>query len=138
MRKRTSQLQKCTVRISIVLLVVLVAIVLLSSTGCRELEKPPVDAGVDLEDLHYPVTPCTQSTLQAASTWGVTRPYIAHCRYGAVGRTFSAVTELEAPMSLVDTPAYQECTRPGQVLFSAELCDLANQEQLEFIQGGWR
>lgn len=138
MRKRTSQLQKCTVRIGIALLAVLAVIVLLSSTGCRELEETPVDADVDIEDVYHQVTPCTQSTLQAASTWGVIRPYIAHCRYGADGRTFSAVTELEAPMSLVDTPAYQECTRPGQVLFSAELCDLANQEQLEFIQGGWR
>lgn len=138
MRKRTSQVQKCTVRLGLGFLVVLAVIVLLSSTGCRELEEPPIDAAVDIEDVYYPVTPCTQSTLQAASTWGVSRRFIAHCRYGAGGRTFSAVTELEAPVSLVDTPAYQECTRPGQVLFTAELCDLENQEQLELIQGGWR
>lgn len=104
-------------------------------SGCRETQESGIDAAIDEQDTETPITPCTQLTLQAASTWGVSLQFIAHCRYGAAGRTFTVVSEHEAPVNLVDTPAYQECTRPGQVLFSAELCDLENQEQLEYIRG---
>jgi hypothetical protein len=104
-------------------------------SGCRENQALANDAAIDEQDTEASITPCTQLTLQAASTWGVSLQFIVHCRYGVDGRTFTVVSELEAPMSLVDTPAYQECTRPGQVLFSAELCDLENQEQLEYIRG---
>lgn len=138
MQNRTMMMQKCTKQIGIAIVVIVSGLLLLTGAGCRETQEPGIDAAIDEQDTETPITPCTQLTLQVASTWGVSLQFIAHCRYGADGRTFTVVSELEAPMSLVDTPAYQECTRPGQVLFSAELCDLANQEQLEFIQGGWR
>ena len=136
MRKRTSKLQICTIRIGLIGLLVFGVLIALSMASCRQ-ESPELanDAALDEQDTEAPITPCTQLTLQAASTWGVSLQFIVHCRYGADGRTFTVVSELEAPMSLVDTPAYQECTRPGQVLFSAELCDLENQEQLEYIRG---
>lgn len=136
MRKRLNRVQKCTVQVGKVLLLLGAIIVVLSIfSSCREIDEPAMDAAIDEQDTETPITPCTQLTLQAASTWGVSLQFIAHCRYGADGRTFTVVSELEAPVSLVDTPAYQECTRPGQVFFSAELCDLANQEQLEYIRG---
>lgn len=135
-RKRTSRMQIYTTRIGLICVLVVIVLVVMSMASCRQ-ESPELttDAGVDEQDVTIEPTPCTQLTLQAASTWGVSLQFIVHCRYGADGRTCTVVSELEAPMSLVDTPAYQECTRPGQVLFSAELCDLANQEQLEYIRG---
>jgi len=136
MRKRTSKLHICTIRIGLIGLLVFGVLIVLSMASCRqELPELANDAAIDEQDTETPITPCTQGTLQAASTWGVSLQFIVHCRYGADGRTFTVVSELEALMSLVDTPAYQECTRPGQVLFSAELCDLENQEQLEYIRG---
>jgi hypothetical protein len=113
-------------------------LIIIGLLGCRESSPSDItDAGLDQVDVAIEPTPCTSITLQAASTMGIQEQYVVHCRYGADGRTWSVVGQLEQAIPLLETPEYQECTRPGRVLFSAELCDLDIGAQVEYIEGRW-